>query len=514
MFITELFFNHLKYLLVSKLCTINIIILLVLLTACQSNKDQAFQTKSNKITISGEVSYKVESGEIVLVSKDIISESDVNYLLKLDSNNYFSFHGEIDFPQIFTLLINRKPFQFFVFPSDSVFLHISDTLSLSCENKVHELYSNYLISVTKIIFEHELDEYIFEASKRPVADFKVAVEQFRVDLISEIDIFNSKNAINEPILIDLGYREIDLKIGTLLMDYVIFRQYMHKIETQLPDDFFALVDSLKSNINELLVTSVFFSFYNTLSPLYNFWDIDSFRLQIMEEDRSLSRDIVLSHYIGFHINNKDTLKAGKALKLFYDEIDNEIIKLELKTRYQKAKEIVENPVIKNALLSDFSSLSEAGSVLSEIISKHKNKVIYLKFWAPWCSPCMAQIAYADKLVEEFSPDDFALINLCVQTPKDRWKATIAEKGLKGYQYLLNDQQYDQLKVLFQIHGIPHYVLIDKNGNIIDENAPIPGELVFGSSYSESEKDNQQADFDRTDGMNYELFDKITLLILK
>ena len=89
----------------------------------------------------------------------------------------------------------------------------------------------------------------------------------------------------------------------------------------------------------------------------------------------MHRDIVLSHYIGLIINLKDTATARISLDLFYDEIDNEIIKQELMDSYHKSKEILENPVINNALLSDFSNLQEAGSVLSKIVEKHKNKVL-------------------------------------------------------------------------------------------------------------------------------------------
>lgn len=490
------------------------VMVIIVASSCQNKRERITNANTNEIIISGKVSYTVESGEILLIPNDIVAESDVNYLLSLDSNNCFSFRGKIDFPQSFILKIGRKPFLFLVFPSDSVFLHVSDTLRLSCENKNHEGLSNYLISVIKIFgeeYKKEAYPNMYEFSKIPVEESKELIDFRRENLIRAIDSFNIRNAITDPLYKKMAYREIDLRIATILMDYALFRKMLHKIETTLPDDFFAFVDSLNSNINELIVTPEFYYFYNRLSAINHEINLDTFKIKILGKGRSLSRDIVLSHYIGIYINNKDTIKAGNALNLFYDEIDNEIIKHELKKRYQKAKEILENPVIKNAMLSDFSNLPEAGSVLSEIISKHKNKVLYLKFWAPWCGPCVAQIPFADKLVEEFSPKDFALINLCVQTPKDRWKATIAEKGLSGYQYLMNEKQYQQLKVLFQIPGIPHYVLIDKKGNIVNGNAPIPGDVVFAGNPGDSGDENHPA-LGRSDGMNSELIEKLKMLI--
>ena len=478
---------------------------LVITSGCWNHKKKLTQKEDTKETIiSGKVLYQPESTELLLMSNDVFTDADENFLLKPDSVNYFAFRTDIIFPQYFILKAGRNVFDFFVFPGDSVFLNISES-QLTVENESHTGLSAYLDSVRTMLHERAIMDdctSMYQLSLKPVVDFKNSVVKFKEESKRSLDSINEENHIKDPFFIKIAGRETDMYIANTLMDYTLFRKYLHHLDTKLPEGYYSTVDSLKSAIDTMIITDGFYRFYNTLSALYD-QNPDTFRTHILKEKQSLSRDILLSQHIGYYINNKDSTKAGELLRLYENEIDHPVIIRELNSRYLKAKAVLENPVIKNAILSDFSGLPEAGSVLSKIISKHKGKVIYLKFWAPWCAPCIAQIPYAEKLEEIFSPDDFSLINLCVDTPKDRWKATISERKLRGYQYLLNDKQYKQLQVLFKIDGIPRYVLINKNGDIVNEDAPIPGEQVFSGVPVASGK---------TEGMNPELMEMIKKLI--
>ncbi len=68
---------------------------------------------------------------------------------------------------------------------------------------------------------------------------------------------------------------------------------------------------------------------------------------------------------------------------------------------------------------------------------------------------------------------------------------ITDYKIKGDNYLLNDSQYDILSEKFQISGIPHYVLVNEKGEIVDKNAQRPS---FG------------------DALNRELIDKVKFLL--
>lgn len=45
--------------------------------------------------------------------------------------------------------------------------------------------------------------------------------------------------------------------------------------------------------------------------------------------------------------------------------------------------------------------------------------------------------------------------------------------MEGEHYRLTDEQFAQLSQTFGLTGIPHYVLIDKSGTVVNKNAPRP-----------------------------------------
>lgn len=49
-----------------------------------------------------------------------------------------------------------------------------------------------------------------------------------------------------------------------------------------------------------------------------------------------------------------------------------------------------------------------------------------------------------------------------------------QEQMEGYHYLLDKEQGKVLKEKFGIIGIPHYLLVDRNGEILADHAPDPG----------------------------------------
>jgi thiol-disulfide isomerase/thioredoxin len=121
------------------------------------------------------------------------------------------------------------------------------------------------------------------------------------------------------------------------------------------------------------------------------------------------------------------------------------------------------------------AISEGDSVLNNLTAKYRNKVVYIDFWGTWCSPCRAEMPYSKVLRAKFAGKDVVFLYLGVQSKEAEWKAMIKTLDIKGENVLLSNNQFSALSEKFQISGIPRYVLINKEGKVVDGNARRPGD---------------------------------------
>ena len=127
------------------------------------------------------------------------------------------------------------------------------------------------------------------------------------------------------------------------------------------------------------------------------------------------------------------------------------------------KEIEENLLIENNQLT-----------VSEIISQHKGKVILLDFWASWCKPCIEEFPYQEKLIKKYPEISFVFIS--IDKSQSAWKKAI-NRNLKNINrekhYLLKKSSTETILKNINLSTIPRYVLIDKYGNIVNNDLPRP-----------------------------------------
>ncbi|MBT8190043.1 MAG: TlpA family protein disulfide reductase, partial [Bacteroidia bacterium] len=107
------------------------------------------------------------------------------------------------------------------------------------------------------------------------------------------------------------------------------------------------------------------------------------------------------------------------------------------------------------------------------LSDYKGKYVYLDVWATWCKPCIAQHPALHALEEKYHDNsDIVFMAVSVDEDAEAWKKMVIEKELGGIQ-LRAGKAPSVLDERYNISGIPRFVLIDKDGNILDSNAPRP-----------------------------------------
>jgi len=116
----------------------------------------------------------------------------------------------------------------------------------------------------------------------------------------------------------------------------------------------------------------------------------------------------------------------------------------------------------------------------------KGKYVYIDVWATWCAPCRQQIPALKKIEEKYKNKKIAFVSMSIDKSKDKgkWQKMIKNDKLTGIQLLSENDWNSKFVKDYQITGIPRFILIDPDGNIVNANAPRPTdprlEILFKS----------------------------------
>jgi peroxiredoxin len=110
------------------------------------------------------------------------------------------------------------------------------------------------------------------------------------------------------------------------------------------------------------------------------------------------------------------------------------------------------------------------------LNDFQGRVVLLSFWATWCKPCILEFPFENALVDEFEQHPFSLVSICLGSNASTWKKTLQKHPLKGNHLFADEDQRQRLSDRYGIGGLPHYVLIDADGHIVENNCLRPSEL--------------------------------------
>jgi thiol-disulfide isomerase/thioredoxin len=136
----------------------------------------------------------------------------------------------------------------------------------------------------------------------------------------------------------------------------------------------------------------------------------------------------------------------------------------LKNNEAKAK-VETNKKLKGSIVNVVPKTA-ADKVFDAIMEKYKGKVVYVDFWATWCAPCRSGIEQIKPLKDEMAKENVAFVYITNQTsPKTTYDNMIPT--IKGEHYRVSADEWNVLCGKFKISGIPHYVLVGKDGKVIN-----------------------------------------------
>ena len=236
---------------------------------------------------------------------------------------------------------------------------------------------------------------------------------------------------------------------------------------------------------ELLDFSFYYVFlnnyaYSILNANNGFKSSNGFRNNSMSAFDSIIKDPLLTNK-----KIKDVLMK-RALTKIYDDFSKE----DFDKYYDKFKTHVTDTLliseIEGSLLINFDDIKKDSEktylididkrkvLLPELLTGYKGKIVYVDFWASWCAPCLKAMPASKEIRKQYKDKDIVFLYISIDHDYSKWQdASIRENiPFKSNFLAINYPASDFYKKL-NLKSIPRYILFNKNGELVHQNAPGP-----------------------------------------
>lgn len=194
---------------------------------------------------------------------------------------------------------------------------------------------------------------------------------------------------------------------------------------------------------------------------------------------SLLREMLIARQLYYTLDRREIKDFEKHYALFEKTVTQPFLREPLINKYIETKKHFENAQPRENTLLKLTKNTPANELITKILDDHKGKIIYLDIWATWCSPCRREMPFSKQLMQTLNNDKVAFVYLCIDSEEDKWKAIISELNISGSHYLATPDQSRFLYQLFEMNGVPQYVLLDTKGNVIEKGIQLrPSESLI------------------------------------
>ena len=185
----------------------------------------------------------------------------------------------------------------------------------------------------------------------------------------------------------------------------------------------------------------------------------------------MSKNFLLARTVYTALENNVSMPPQYLEKFFIQCTDVNYKKL-IKNKLEEIKVNKLLPTDGNSLLL----LDGTKQSLNNILQENVGKLIYLDFWASWCSPCRSEMPSSAILENMFKAKEVIFIYLSIDTNTSYWiKASQEEDLHKNNSYLILNAKKSPIINQYKIQSIPRYILIGKKGEILSADAPRPSD---------------------------------------
>ncbi|NDI98991.1 redoxin domain-containing protein [Flavobacterium sp. LaA7.5] len=106
----------------------------------------------------------------------------------------------------------------------------------------------------------------------------------------------------------------------------------------------------------------------------------------------------------------------------------------------------------------------------------RGKYVAIDVWATWCAPCKYQSPYFEKFAVKYKNENIQFVAVSTDDKMDDWYVEAKSKSKSVLQLHINNK--NEFSKNYNVTGIPRFILIDPEGNLVNAEMPFPDDQTF------------------------------------
>ena len=390
---------------------------------------------------------------------------EINTELKLDGKSAVSHQFDLAQPSLAELVYNKVTYSLYIEPGDQLNFHFSaeDHPNLYFTGKGGN-HNNYLVLFHQKFadLKEELKDKINVATPNEFLDFMRKARGIQLEFLNS---FPDQDKFSKGFLA-YARAEIDYWYGFNLLNYPWEHPLYHNLDApmKVPDNYYGFLRDISPYAEDAL-PNMNYTYY-----LRQFFDYQAehyeneglTELQLAE--KYLHGDVLFYYkakLLSISCKRGKAAKLGPDIAFFLEDCPNENYNNVLRQVYNEAKGLTLGSKAPDFTLEDINGKSVK-------LSDYQGKIVYLDFWASWCSPCVYQMKNSRTWKMNYKDKDVVFLYVSLDDKQEVWRSFVQTQGYEGIHVLAanGDVYQSQIAKLYKVKRMPAVFLIDKKGKVV------------------------------------------------